>query len=354
MTAKPVYTLTFHGVLNHGAVLQAYALQNYILSKGFVSEIINYKPWYLSYQVLRPAKGIGKTILKYKRLYLFKQFTKKHLTLTTHSVTSQKDFRKLKNYSAVVCGSDQIWNKFITGKKYDPVFFLNFAPKNVRKIAYAASAGGNSLSQDHTQLSPYTRSFDSIGVREQHLKLDLLENGLHHAPELVIDPTFLISKYEGIASYKRVPAGKYIVSYEVSSDSTRSKLNNFIIALKNMTGLPVYHIGDKPISAADHCLLDISPSDWIGIVQSATLVCTNSFHGTALSLNFEKPLVFVRHLEEEKNARTLSLLNKTDLSCVAYDNIDELKSRNIWQKYDKSKLLEFIKYSQNFLDRALQ
>ena len=352
MNSKTVYTLTFHSVLNHGAVLQAYALQNYILSKGYKSEIINYRPWYLTYQVLRPAKGINKTILKYKRLYLFKKFTTKHLALSRNSITSQSQFSKLENYHAVVCGSDQIWNKHITGKKHDPAFFLSFASEGSRKIAYAASAGGNLLSQE-PGLGSHTKTFDSIGVREQHLKQDILDHKLHHSPELVADPTFLISDYKAITSLKRVPSGKYIVSYEVSSDETRTKLNAFLLKLKEMTGLPVYHIGDKKISAADVCLLDISPSDWVGLIQSASLVCTNSFHGTALSLNFNKPLVFVTHIEDEKNARPLSLLNKTNLECVSYKNIEELESKDIWQVYDKTKLNDFIHFSQRFLDQAL-
>lgn len=353
MNSKTVYTLTFHGVLNHGAVLQAYALQAYILNKGYSSELINYKPWYLTYQVLRPAKGIGKTILKYKRLYLFKKFSTKYLALNKHSITTPQDWLKLGEYHAVVCGSDQIWNKSITGKKYDPAFFLNFVSNKARKIAYAASAGGNILSQD-PQPKEYTQSFSSMGVREQHLKTDMIEHKLHNDPELVIDPTFLISDYSKIMSRKHVPNGKYIVSYEVSTDETRSKLNEFVAALKVMTGLPVYHIGDKPISAADQCLLGISPSDWIGLVQSAAMVCTNSFHGTAFSLNFSKPLVFVKHIENEKNARALSLLDKTDLNHVVYDHIDELSNRDIWQKPNKTKLAEFIKQSQDFLDNALK
>ena len=36
--------LTFHWATNYGAVLQCYALQEYLRDQGHVVEIINYKP----------------------------------------------------------------------------------------------------------------------------------------------------------------------------------------------------------------------------------------------------------------------------------------------------------------------
>lgn len=42
-----IKTITCHDVYNYGAALQAYALQQYLLSKGHEVEIIDYKPDYL-------------------------------------------------------------------------------------------------------------------------------------------------------------------------------------------------------------------------------------------------------------------------------------------------------------------
>ena len=39
--------LTFHCAHNYGAVLQSYALQQYLLSLGYNVEIIDYRPEYL-------------------------------------------------------------------------------------------------------------------------------------------------------------------------------------------------------------------------------------------------------------------------------------------------------------------
>ena len=43
-----IKTITCHDVYNHGASLQAYALQTYLTSLGHSVEIIDYKPSYLS------------------------------------------------------------------------------------------------------------------------------------------------------------------------------------------------------------------------------------------------------------------------------------------------------------------
>lgn len=41
--------LTFHWATNYGAVLQCYALQEYLREQGHDVEIINYKPWHFDF-----------------------------------------------------------------------------------------------------------------------------------------------------------------------------------------------------------------------------------------------------------------------------------------------------------------
>lgn len=354
---KKVNTLTFHGVLNHGAVLQAYALQKFLMKSGFDSELINYKPLYFIWQVFRPAKSIKKTVLKYKRLNKFKKFSKDHLHITKKFFFTEKDFKKLSSCDIVICGSDQIWNKDITGGSIDDVFFQRYTHK-AKKIAYAASAGANILSSELGACKALS-DFSAIGVREKHLVEDLSRMKSITDPILVVDPTLLLNKesYREICHSSIIPHGEYIVSYEVSSDETRGHYDSFISELKKILKLPVYHIGDKPIKSADKNILDISPSDWVSFFGSAKIVVTNSFHGTAFGVNFKKPLFVLSHCDHSRNVRIESFLDEIKMSdCLVqistYINEDFVKK--LLRDRDYYYFDKYVNASEEFLLESLR
>ena len=43
----------------------------------------------------------------------------------------------------------------------------------------------------------------------------------------------------------------------------------------------------------DECLIDVGPKEFLGLFKNAAYVCTNSFHGLAYSLIFEKEFCLV-------------------------------------------------------------
>lgn len=346
---KKIYTITFHSVLNHGAVLQAYALQAYLRLRDHEATLINYVPYYFLYQILRPAKGLRKTLLKYKRLVLFRKFLQKHIT-QTKIIFTHRNLQKLQSFDAAICGSDQIWNRQLTNKQFDKAFYLSFVKPPTLKIAYAASAGGHTISSSQQEILDLLKSFDSIGVREEHLRNDIVSSGIHENTELVADPTLLISDYSSIADNSHTPDGKYIVSYEVSSEPSRALLSEYVQALKDTTGLPAIHLGDKTIPAADKNLLDISPAHWVSLITCAEYVVTNSFHGCAFAMNYRKQFFYVPHKEKEKNARPFSLLYKTGLTTKIADSFN---IRKPYEQYDTNLLKQFISDSQRFLDDSL-
>ncbi|UJJ32051.1 polysaccharide pyruvyl transferase family protein [Halopseudomonas maritima] len=346
-----VYTITFHSVLNHGAVLQAYALQEYLRKLNYQPVIANYTPPYFMAQVLRPAKGIGKTALKYKRLYLFKKFSEQHLVKSTRYI-SRKKLTQLPIAHAAICGSDQIWNKLLTNGAPDKAYYLSFIKEGTKKIAYGASAGGHTLESSEHGALDLLKDFDAIGVRENHLCENLKNQHTLKNVQMVSDPSLLISDYNNIMDHSKTPKSKYIVSYEVSSDATRAEYSKYLKKAQELTKLPVYHIGDKFLEAADHNILAISPSQWLSLISSSEYVVTNSFHGAMFSMNFKKKFSFIKHLEEEKNARTMSLLKKVRLEEKAATTTDQLSE--IFKDYHTGELQKFIKESQNFLISALE
>lgn len=333
--------LTFHGVLNHGAVLQAYALNKFLNCNGADSELINYSPWYFAWQVHRPAKGLSKSILKLKRLSKFKRFERNHLNISTVKYRNLRSLSNLK-YDALVCGSDQVWNKEITRGEIDKAYLLDF-PFDGKRFSYAASSGANRITKEVGVVEALSK-FDGLAVRETGLCDELLNAGLN--VKHVADPTFLIDpdEYEEIAYSHLLPKSAYIVSYEVSTDETRKKYSEAICKLKKKFELPVVHIGDKVLDCADVNLLNISTNDWIALISNSNMVVTNSFHGCSFGIKFKKPLVVLSHLDNDRNARPLSLLSTLGMKECFYEvsnkEVDEIPTdymaieRN-YDKYDK-------------------
>jgi len=224
------------------------------------------------------------------------------------------------------------------------------------RIAYAASTGGESVAGD-TKAREMLSTFHSIGVRESSLsdEIKLFDN--FKAPSVVLDPSLLIKDYNEVISYSRVPKNDFILTYVVGSGETLDGFNNYIKTLKSKTDLPVVHIGSKGISSSDIEILDINPSDWVGFFKSAAFIITNSFHGTAFSINFEKQFIFVPHCQKPLNQRQETLLKAVGLESREADVIGEFDSIDSLEKINYSlvspKLSAIVEVSKDFLFRSM-
>jgi len=347
-----IYTLTFHSVLNLGAALQTYALQAYIKKKGLATEVLDYSPYYLVWRNCRPSKSLLRSIDKYKRYVQFSKFRNDYIDLSSRKIRNVSGLKFLTDSDVVVCGSDQIWNAKITNGVPDDVFYLkgNLAST---KVAYAASAGGHLITEWHSEYQSAVSDFKHIGTREESLALNVNSFVPDRRALQVVDPTLLIEDYDMLTAGFKAPEGEYIASYEVSDDSTRARYDQQIGRLKDKLKLPVYHLGAKKISSADYNLLNIGPCEWLSFIKNAKLVCTNSFHGTALSLNFSKPFVSFMHLDREKNVRVQSLLSRIQLENKFHRLQDDLSEEDLFQEYDRGPLNAFVKQSREFLDIAI-
>lgn len=321
---KKIYTITFQKALNYGATLQAYALVKFLKSLGHDVKIIDYLPHYFFLQTYRPAKGLRKTLDKYKKLKSFSVFSNKFLPLTDKTYFTKKSMRRITDAHAIVCGSDQIWNKSLTGGEFDGAYFIDFAPPGTRRIAFAASAGSIRIKDHPETVKEYIPKLDAVGVREEILEADIKEVLPDKQIKTVLDPSLLIRDYSEVIIPSCTPNKKYIVSYVVGSGEMLSRFDRAIKKLKATTDIPVIHIGAKPIPSADENILNIGPSEWLTYIKNSCFVITNSFHGTAFSLNFEKNFIFIPHSIDNLNHRQTTLLKKLDLMSAMRSREEEI------------------------------
>ena len=189
----------------------------------------------------------------------------------------------------VVAGSDQIWNYNLTGS--DPFYFLDYPKNHSRKTAYAASFGLSAIDEKyHVDLRRLLADFDALSVREQTAAALIKEICGMDVP-VVVDPTLLLTKeqWEELAA-PRQKGGEYIFVYTVFNSEP---LWQFAADLSKKTGLPVKTVSYSRLHrhAAEYSFT-AGPAEWLRYLLDARYVVTNSFHGFAFSLNFQKEFFF--------------------------------------------------------------
>lgn len=347
--------ITMHCPLNYGAVLQTYALQTYTQSLGHEVQIIDYRPDYIVYHqslsfvanerfnksiILKLIYLVVKLPSKYKKLRIFKKFCSKYLNLTDTVYSEYNDL--LENpptADCYICGSDQIWGYSNDAYK-DPSYFLGFVNQGKLKCSYAPSGMfPNPLPAEMEKLIiPFINNLDFVSVREDSTR-KLLQPYINKRISTVLDPVFLLNKEDWISfsdlESVAAPSEDYILIYAIGDSSFVLEIAR---KLSDKSGLPIYCISStqKKLPHVSKKIM-ATPLEFLKLFRNAKYVVTNSFHGTAFSIIFEKE--FWSCSTNIANSRLKSILRiaglenrlllKNDISNVIFDNkIDYSKTKS--------------------------
>lgn len=288
---------TFPNSTSYGAALQMYALYHTVESLGHTPEVINYQNTYMKEQKHFSRKTwlrqTAAKVLHHRAYRNFHAFEKNYMSGYPQKAISDPQYLPAlaARYDAVICGSDQVWNPDITGE--DLSYFLNFCDENTRRVAYAPSFGISEFSGDFAnKIRGDLEKFHALSVREAPGQA-LLSGLLGKNVPLVCDPTLLMDAADWTKLEKSHPAGEgeYILYYTIrSSASLWSKCKAFA----RERGLKIVVVGGnalKNLMKKDEQIryaVDISPEQWLFLVHRARYVFTNSFHGTAFSINYRR------------------------------------------------------------------
>lgn len=316
---KRIGILTFHRALNHGAVLQTYALQQTIagLDPDIDVQIVDYRcpaiEWTREAGQAEHRQGLVRgTALRWlhhpfqkRRLQGFDTFLRDHLKLTPALTREALDGLDAE-FDCLVCGSDQIWNPDITHG--DSAFFLDFAP-SLRRLAYAASFGMAALhDSSKAWFRRQLKHLAHVSVRESSAAR-IVEDLTGVRPPTVLDPTLLLTRQDWTALAQCPPSvqgRRYILIYNmVPTDH----LIAFARDLSRTTGCQLRLIGHGLRHLGVPRVRAPTPAEFIGLFQNAEYVIANSFHGMAFAINFERPC-FTETVDAtgKVNARVQNLL----------------------------------------------
>lgn len=362
-----IKTITCHDVYNHGASLQAYALQTYLSNLGHDVEIIDYKPDYLSghyslwsvdnsiydkpivKQLYLLAKLPGR-LIALRRKKAFDEFTRQYLHLTTKRYHNNEELKANPPEADVyIAGSDQIWNTlFLNGR--DAAFYLDFAPKSAKRISYAASFATDNIAEDYKPfVKRMLQNFDAVSIRERN-SLELLYSLGRKNGVSVCDPVFLLSKQKWNQILPEVRINEeYLLVYDTEGSVA---LRDIAVSIAKKKKWKIFNVSASHLSYCDKDYWWVDPLSFIRLIRDACYVVSNSFHASAFSIIFERNFCLVNR-SENINERMVSLLDEFGLS----NRMSDLYCEELNQQIDYSHVVQrrenIVSRSKAFLNEHL-
>lgn len=368
---KKVLTLTTYDVYNYGASLQAYALQQYLKLHGCKTELINYQPEYLTrkydYTWVNPESKMSRYAVT-RVLYRCLKFLQRQMTMGRKRAfdTFHKEFllqselyRKHQELidnppvaDIYIVGSDQIWNTFYeTGR--DGAFYLDFVKKGV-KASYAASFSYTEISEKWNEiLKSWLKGFDKISVREFHGVQILKKMDIDGT--WVLDPVFLLP----MEHWKKIMSSfekkeRYLLVYDFEKNV---EIQRFCQQYAKKKGLKIYSINDTyPCRYADRNFSSAGPREFLSLIYYSDAFVSNSFHGTAFSIIFNKPVFVFNRNRHKVNSRMESLTSLFGLDDCIVSPLDSY-SKYIEKSFDFNKInavrLSEVKKSELYINELI-
>ncbi|NSW90268.1 MAG: polysaccharide pyruvyl transferase family protein [Firmicutes bacterium] len=373
---KKAGIITFHFADNFGAVLQVYALSKIIEDLGIDVEIIDFIPQklregynlFFNLRSTIPEKGFILTIrsllgriynlkANYLRIMNFNDFRNKHLKFSNRRYKEPIELIEWKpKYDYYITGSDQVWNPNFFSKVGE-TYFLDFVDENSKKISYAVSIAEKVDEKYYNDFQKHLQRFDFISVREKSAK-DFLCKFTNKEIFVTLDPTLLLNKenWSQISTFNfNNIKGKYILVYDLRYDPLMVEIANKVA---KETGYKIISYSRntkyyKKYVNWDSSFYSKNPTDFLGLYDNAEFIVTNSFHGTAFSVIYNKPFFTVPH--PTRGSRMIDLLVVLDLQNRIIRNNEDIhmiiKSMN-FSNVNK-KLSDLREQSINYLKNAL-
>ena len=379
--------ITFHFPHNPGAVLQCMALQNYLKAKGHEVTIIDYRPDQHA-RMYRPirnpfteatdfVKNYGSKNTMRKIYKWVRHFGSVLLSCFSYRVVSErekffssfisKNIKMTRRYDSLealradppaadvyISGSDQVWNSDITNGRLDPAYFLRFGDSKIVRIAYAVSA--NIKNNEINDYKLFTDKIKYISLREKNTACQL-EKLLKRKIAVTVDPTLLLSAsdYEGYITRKATY--DYILFYGLRTKENNSLIKDTLKKVQKEYNLPIIDISpiDWRISVQETHRV-ISPNEFLSYIYGASVVITNSFHGSVFSITFKREIWCV--LPSLSGTRISDLFESVGLRDRIIKKLEDTETIKLNAQIDydlvSSKVERNVIDSKEYLDRVLR
>lgn len=375
MSSNKVLLTTVFSGYNYGSSLQALAGKTILKELGYDCQLVAMKSLVkgrdirlkklltiLVRSLMLRGKNGSKSLSIYQNSYnktmigdsasLFIRFSDEYLQPNYLSWDGMKKAAK----EAVACfaGSDQIWNS--STMYVDPMYYLRFAPAE-KRVALAPSFGRDFVADyNKEKIGKWISEFAYLSVREDS-GVKLIKEVTGREAIQLVDPTLMVDG----ETWKNIlgiddKESNYILAYflDKPSELARKAITELRAALKYEVIAIPYQFDD--MSYCDK-MVSSGTIEFLDLINNAKCVLTDSFHGTAFSINLHTPFyVFSRAYgtAHSQNSRVESILKKVKMQArfepkdvlVQYDQIDFA--------YSESVLIEERKNAREYISNALK
>lgn len=285
--------VTVYNSINSGSYWQAYALGEVI--KRFGHEVVYIKRPISgsSASKLRQIKVILKTTIKcgvgeglryLKSVQEFAKAQKRSFDVYEENSDMTKDI------DLFVIGSDTVWNfRDNYFSKWIDIYTGKSLPTS-RTLSYAASAANTNFGDQEAKYKNVFANYKAISVRDKHTQQELKKlTGIQ--AKLVCDPTLLLTKEDSIFEKYEHINEKYILLYmfqRLNGDQEKT-----LIDFAGRNQYKIINFMRKEIAPYANVHIVNTPDNFCKYAKSASLIVTDTYHGTLFSFIFQKKLVVI-------------------------------------------------------------
>ena len=326
----------------------------------------NYGSCLNGYAVHRILKSLGKSVL----LVMKHNASENDWELTnTHNARFIKQFYPEDDVSPVIpfnrlhelndmvdtfiTGSDQVWNYEVNGL-FDMAFLQNFVDDNKRQISFATSFG-HDTDKTPPELLPESirlmRRFNAISVREK-AGVEICRSVYGVNASVVVEPVFCLEKkdYLELAEHSKIDEkGPYILTYILDPTEEKKKTIEYYCKASGMRAVNVLdgnhlnHERNKKALGLPGIIDDLGAHDLLKLIANSEFVISDSFHGAAFAIIFNKPFLSVAN-NHRGAARFVELLSRFGLiDRLVPSNKIIPKDPKFFKKIDYTQINEIIK-----------
>lgn len=306
MRKKKIGILTYHHVLNEGAMMQTYSLMQAIKKyfPEYEIQIIDYRPIkivlkeYLRTFFPRKIKIFFRAL---KRFYIFERFMYNnfplsHTIYTNNYLTASRAIKG--QYCAIIVGSDEVWkiSEGLFCRKFPNIYWL---PGNLGALKFSFAASAN-----QTELKNFTStqkewlynsliSFSLISVRDNrtlNLITDLCLNK-HGSVFKIPDPTFMLDLPDLDLSELLKQNGLDVQKPMVAVILKDIKISRQIYEYFKSLDYQVVALSVNNDYADVNLLGKLNPLQWACVFKYFKFCVTHRFHGVIFSLKNKIPFL---------------------------------------------------------------
>lgn len=362
--------LTFFESENYGTVLQAYATQKYLEIEGHTAELLHTKrivngrssrfaPVKITPTLSEKIRYKAVTLLKKKSIEekseKFKGFRDEHLRVSRYYDSEEKLLNELEDYDLFVSGGDQIWNPY--HKVFSSHYMFDFLPDDKPRISYGSSFGISEINDDLilSKMKADLSKYRAIGIREQSGVSIVNSMGLKATQ--VLDPVFLMNEHWNSFITERPRKKKYCLVYALIGYPEAEKNRIAEFAKKRELEVVILPYNRQNSLNGFKKEFGLSPEQFLNYIAHAEYVFTNSFHGLAFSILFQKQFALLGCADDDgiaKRERLVDLLEQFRIGDRSFENAHTDIDYNAVNELMQIKLSESKKYIKENIEKSIK